>query len=458
MILPKTIGRFNIESLLGRGAMGVVYKAHDPDIDRPVAIKLVRADLIEGESREQYLARFRNEARSAGRCAHPNIVSVYDFALHEGNPYLVMEYVDGLDLGRAFGRCATVAVATVTRVALQILDALAHAHDLGIVHRDIKPANVLLSGGNGLKVTDFGISRLATLDVTQSAMMIGTPNYMSPEQCRGIAVDHRCDLFSLGCVMHELLTGVRVFVGVSYEDTLYKLIHVAHTPVRQRRPDVSEALSAIIDRALAKQAGERFETARAMAAAIGAVAAAGHPDDEGETVVLRPSGAAAPAPAAPGAQAGSALAHLHGSSISTIERRLAYHIGPIAGYHMRRALRDARSAEEFCGYLSQLLPADTPRGAFMQSTLDLVSMQSGPRTSTTARERIVDGHASLTAEDIAHIAAALAQIMGPIAPRLVARARILASTYGELEANCADIIENPAERTRFRALLGRPRR
>src|ERR1700761_1964070 len=100
MDLPPRIGRFNVESLLGRGAMGVVYKAHDPDIDRSVAIKLVRADLLEGESREQYLLRFRNEAKVAGRCIHPNIVGVYDFALHEGNPYLVMEYVDGLDLGR----------------------------------------------------------------------------------------------------------------------------------------------------------------------------------------------------------------------------------------------------------------------------------------------------------------------------------------------------------------------
>ena len=459
MDLPPRIGRFNVESLLGRGAMGVVYKAHDPDIDRSVAIKLVRADLLEGESREQYLMRFRNEAKVAGRCIHPNIVGVYDFALHEGNPYLVMEYVDGLDLGRAFGRGADVAVATVTRIALQILDALAYAHDFGIIHRDIKPANVLVNGETSLKVTDFGISRLATVGVTQSAMMIGTPSYMSPEQCRGAVVDQRCDLFSLGCVMHELLTGARTFSGNSYAETLYKLAHVAHTSVRERRPDVSEALSAIIDRALAKRPEDRFETAREMAAAIRAAAGVRPPDDDGETVVLRPGTVSAPRPAAaPGTQSGSGLEHLDGSSLSTIERRLAHHIGPMAGYHIRRALRNARSAEEFCTSLSALLPEEAQRDRFLREALNLVTTQSGLRIlATVGAVPPPAAAAGITAEDVTGITAALAQVMGPIAPRLVTRARARASTRSELEAGCAEMIDNAAERARFQALLARLR-
>ena len=454
MKLPPTIGRFNIESLLGKGAMGVVYKGHDPDIDRSVAIKLVRADLLEGESREQYLLRFRNEARVAGRCVHPNIVGVYDFALHEGNPYLVMEYVDGLDLGRAFGRDAQIPVATVTRISLQILDALAYAHDFGIIHRDIKPANVLISGDSSLKVTDFGISRLSTLGVTQSAMMIGTPSYMSPEQCQGTSVDHRCDLFSLGCVMHELLTGSRAFSGASYAETLYKLTHVAHTPVRERRPDVSAALSDVIDRALAKRPEDRFDTARDMTAALRAAVGHRPPDDGDETVVLRPAAAPSLDPTAPPTRSGSGLEHLDGSSLSTIERRLAHYIGPMAGYHIRRALRNARSADEFCASLSELLPTDSERDAFIRDALGLVTAQSGLRIFATTPEQ-APALPALTTEDIALVTRALAQIMGPIAPRLVARAQASSHTRAELQARCSAMIENTAERARFEALLKR---
>lgn len=458
MTLPPMIGRFNVEALLGKGAMGVVYRAYDPDIDRRVAIKLIRADLLEGDSRKQYLMRFRNEAKVAGRCVHPNIVGVYDFAVYEGNPYLVMEYVDGLDLGRAFGRGTSVAVATVTQISLQILDALAYAHEFGIIHRDIKPANVLINGDTSLKVTDFGISRLATLGVTQSAMMIGTPSYMSPEQCRGTSVDHRCDLFSLGCVMHELLTGVRAFQGASYAETLYKLTHVGHTPVRERRPDVSEALSRVVDRALSKRPEDRFKTAGDMAAAIRAVSGRRCTDDDRETVVLRPTAEPAPETTAPGTQSGSGLEHLDGSSLSTIERRLAHHIGPMAGYHIRQALRNARSVQEFCASLSELLPADAQRDVFMHDALGLVAGQSALQTLANAPNFPPSDAPVITNEEVARITAALAQVMGPIAPRLVARAKARSPTRRDLEASCAEMIDNADERTHFEALLARYQR
>ena len=148
--------------MLGRGAMGVIYQAHDPVIDRNVAIKLIRADLLGGEERAEYLARFRHEAQAAGRCAHPNIVAIYDFAVHEGNPFLAMEYVEGSDLGQVLARSGRFAPRTPVALIGQVLDALGCAHGLGIVHRDVKPANILLLADRQVKMTDFGISRLDT--------------------------------------------------------------------------------------------------------------------------------------------------------------------------------------------------------------------------------------------------------------------------------------------------------
>src|SRR5262249_20993514 len=140
-------------------------------------------------------------------------------------------------------------------------------HGFGIVHRDIKPANILLTADGRLKVTDFGISRF-TFDATQSAVMVGTPSYMAPEQCRGTPVDHRCDLFSLGCVLYELASGQRAFVGTNYAEPLHKLVNEPHVPLRALKPDISQALSDLVDRALAKQAEARFDTALDMAAAL----------------------------------------------------------------------------------------------------------------------------------------------------------------------------------------------
>jgi eukaryotic-like serine/threonine-protein kinase len=160
--------------------MGLIYLAHDPAIDRKVAIKLIRADLLGGEERADYVARFQHEAQAAGRCAHPNIVAVYDFSLHEGNPYLAMEYVEGRNLSEVLAGSGRFPPPAAVALIGQVLDALACAHGLGIVHRDVKPANILLLPDRRVKMTDFGISRLDTSGLTQTGSVIGTPSYMSP--------------------------------------------------------------------------------------------------------------------------------------------------------------------------------------------------------------------------------------------------------------------------------------
>jgi len=462
--LPTTLGRFRIEALLGKGAMGVVYKAHDPHIERTVALKLIRADLLDGESRERYLARFRNEARVAGRCVHPNIIGLYDFALHEGNPYLVMEYVDGVDLGRAFPRGRATADGIVIEIALQVLGALEYAHDFGILHRDIKPANILRAADGRLKVTDFGISRFA-FDSSQSAAMVGTPSYMSPEQCRGVAVDHRCDLFSLGCVLYELSSGQRAFAGGSYAETLYKLIHEPHVPLRTRNPAVSRPLADIIDRALAKEPGERFESAAEMAAALRRLGGANPApseraqllEDEPATVIL-PGGTRPPSGTRWGTVTGSMLKSVDAGSLGTLERQLASHLGPMAGYHLRRALRDAQSTEEFHRLVSDLVPKDSAQRRLIHDALQLVTLRDVPPVEVgKAPAAAIDARPPepdcITDEFLASVTNALRQIMGPIAPRLVTQARRRAATRRDLVAFCTEMIDQPHERAHFHALL-----
>jgi tRNA A-37 threonylcarbamoyl transferase component Bud32 len=457
--LPATLGRFRIEAVLGRGAMGVVYKAQDPDIERTVAIKLIRADLLDGESREGYLTRFRNEARVAGRCTHPNIVGLYDFAMHEGNPYLVMEYVDGSDLGRVFPRGTIVAETVVRRIALQVLDALGYAHGFGIIHRDIKPANILLTQGGRLKVTDFGISRIES-EATQSGAVVGTPSYMAPEQCRGGVVDPRCDLFSLGCVMYELLSGRRAFTGTSYAETLYKLIHEPHPPLQHGDQAIAPELCAIVDRALSKRPEDRFDSAAVMAAALrqlpgdasaadGTVLAG---SDDLATVVL-PAGIAAPSAMRSGSLTG--LSSIDASSLSALERQLARYIGPMAGYHLRRALADARSIEEFGRMIGALVPQGSEQGSLIRGALQEIVATGGSRGGGEPPTGVASAADAdvITHEFTERMTRALTQVMGPIAPRLVARMRTRAATRTDLAALCAGMIEQPAERERFHKIL-----
>src|ERR1700733_6473485 len=248
--------------------MDVIYQAEDPEIGRTVAIKLVRADLLDGEDREEFLTRFRHEARAAGRCMHPNIVALYDFAIHDGNPFLAMEYIDGVSLGIELKRVVRFAPAQAVAIVVQVLDALGAAHALGIVHRDVKPANILLLPSGQVKVTDFGISRINTSDLTQDGTVIGTPAYMSPEQCRGEDVDARSDLFSAGSVLYELLSGTRAFTGRNSTEVTQRLLTVEPRDLTEFVPGVPATLAVALRRAMAKPKEARYPSAQSMADAL----------------------------------------------------------------------------------------------------------------------------------------------------------------------------------------------
>ncbi len=269
MTQPERLGKYDIVEVLGKGAMGVVFKGFDPDIDRTVAIKTVRKELIEEEDRAgMALARFKNEARAAGRLSHPGIVAVYDYGESGSIAYIAMEFVQGNSLREYFNRGTRFAERDAISVMVQLLDALQHAHDQGVWHRDIKPANMIIMTNGKVKIADFGIARIDTSTLTQTGVVMGSPGYMAPEQYSGGKVDRRADLFAAGVVMYQLLTGARPFAG-SVESIPYKICHVEPPLPSEAEPDRGwERYNAVITRALAKKPEDRFQTADEFRAAI----------------------------------------------------------------------------------------------------------------------------------------------------------------------------------------------
>ncbi len=262
----ERLGRYEIEAEIGRGAMGRVYRARDPQIDRVVAVKTVTLGGIEPTLEEDFRQRFFREARAAGRLAHGNIVAVYDAGedAETRNPYIVMEYVEGTGLEK-LGREKKLAREQALELIRQVAEALDYAHQQKIIHRDIKPANILVTADGRAKISDFGIAKLQTSQFTQTGMVMGTPAYMAPEQLSGETVDHRADLFSLGTVLYWLLTGEKPFSGESLATLSFKIVYSEPLRPSQLNPGLGEDIDYVLHRALAKEAARRYQSGREFA-------------------------------------------------------------------------------------------------------------------------------------------------------------------------------------------------
>jgi serine/threonine protein kinase len=259
-------GRYEIVGELGRGAMGIVYKAVDPVIGRTVAVKTIRlSEEGTGLSRPELLTRFQTEARAAGLLTHPNIVVVFDAGEEDGLYYITMELVEGkslqvlLDGGHAFPLPRTL------RIMDQTCSALQFAHERNVVHRDIKPANLMLTADDTVKITDFGTAKILQFGtIQQTAHVMGTPSYMSPEQVKGRAVDGRSDIFSLGVMLYEMVTGEKPFPGQNITTVIYKIVNEDPVPPRQIDPSIHPGISAVVMKALAKEPEQRYQSCREM--------------------------------------------------------------------------------------------------------------------------------------------------------------------------------------------------
>jgi serine/threonine-protein kinase len=288
----KSLGRYQIRGVLGKGAMGLVYDGLDPGLNRRVAIKTILTRKLDAEAARMVTVRFEREVRAVARLNHPNIVQVYDFGAEGELAYIVMEFVQGRELKDRFDAGERFDLKTIFRVMAELLDALEFAHEAGIIHRDVKPANVMLDAAGHAKLTDFGVARVAEpegdqAERTKVGTIVGTPSYMSPEQIQGQAVDRRTDIFSAGVLFYEFLTGRKPFEGTQW--ALAKKIIQDDPAWPSTLVQVPPEIDRVVARALAKEPEHRYPSARRFADALRRIREGKPPEDPDEAPPPLPS-------------------------------------------------------------------------------------------------------------------------------------------------------------------------
>lgn len=400
-LTPTKLGRYEIVDEIGKGAMGIVYLARDPLIGRLVALKTFRIGYsVKDQEMEQFRIRFMREAQSAGILAHPNIVTIHDVveASDEGLAFIAMEYVRGTNLKLMLQGDPPLAFPAVLDIISQVGEALDYAHANRVVHRDVKPANILINQEGRVKITDFGIARLDSSNLTQEGQLLGTPNYMAPEQIQGKEVDHRADLFSLGVVLYEMLTRHKPFQGENLTVVSHRIVYDQFTPLREYARDLPPGVDRILNRALEKDPGRRYQKAREMVDDLRQVAgtSTARADDLNETMALPPMTAPlpVPAPGAPAAPAAPAPA-AKGSFLDRLKGRPA----ALAAAPAPPPPASPPSADATMGSGSSVsaLPPPGPAAAPTPSLVDTVATAApavkppAPRTSTSPKRLVIAG-------------------------------------------------------------------
>jgi serine/threonine-protein kinase len=473
------LGKYRIDGVLGKGAMGVVYKAFDPHIERTVALKTIRKELFSEDQQLELIGRFKNEAQAAGRLNHPNIVTVYDYGEDDESAYIAMEFVDGTPLGTLMVPGQPSALARVAAWMGDLLLALDYAHGRGVVHRDIKPANLLITGGAQVKVSDFGIARIESSTLTQAGAMVGTPSYMSPEQLCGEAIDGRSDVFSAGVLLYQLLTGMRPFSG-SATVVMQQILNDAPAPPSQLAPSLGTAYDAVIARALAKPAAERYPSARAFLDALTAAMRASQPapapdaGDDDDRTVLGGAWLARPQPPTTAASATSlsngGMTPWKAEALPELEPLLASHIGPMAKILLRKEAARAEGMDELCDLLLTHIPTDAGRTQFQSRVTQVkrklaasgtgTGLQRPPTLAATVSAtapRADSGRTALRAPVpfdeafVERVAQRLTVAIGPIARVVAKRAARQTNDKADLLQLLAGHIESAPERERFLA-------
>lgn len=417
----ESLGKYQIQEMIGRGGMGVVYKAVDPDIGRTVAVKTI--DTGKEESLTDTLTKqILREARTAGNLHHANIVTIFDFGSQDGTPYIVMEFVNGGDLRRLLSTTPRLPYDRAIQIILQVLSALQHAHDHGVIHRDLKPANFMLDGEQ-IKVMDFGIAKFHGSDTTGGQAFLGTPAYMSPEQCRGDKLNPSSDLFSLGVIFYELLTGLKPFYGDNPTQLMYKILQETPVPLEKAGDDKSlSRFQKIVDKAIAKNPDDRFQTATEFVDAIQA-------ELSGQPMPERPR----------------STFSLNDEEHGQLSRALVKYLGPVAPTLLRRALLASKSKAELCDTLSLQIPNESERTLFLKEVGKAASAEP-----TIMRAAVASNIIKFTAEFLQKAESALARSMGPLAKVMVQRDASQAGGEEELIERLSKHITNKAEQQKFK--------
>jgi serine/threonine-protein kinase len=377
---PQTLGRYQLERVLGKGAMGIVYEALDPKLHRKVAIKTILINQLDEETAKDFSMRFEREARAVARLNHPNIVQVYDFGKEGEVAFLVMEFIKGTELKSSLSGNQLIDRKECVRVMCELLDALDFAHEAGVIHRDIKPANVMLDSQGRAKLTDFGVARLTDSDKTsvertQAGTMVGTPAYMSPEQIQGQRIDRRTDIFSAGIILYQFLTGQKPFSGEGAWTVAKKIVQEEPPTPSSLNVAVSPEFDRVVAKALAKNPDTRFQTAREFARALqrAAEGKAAVQEEPAATVVVPSHQTKAAATVVPPHQAETSQALKSG------EMELEFW----------RSIKDSGDANDFDLYVRQF-----PQGVYATLALRKIAKMRGlplPAGSEDSGSRTMDG-------------------------------------------------------------------
>ena len=479
----KKLGKYEITGVLGKGGMGTVYQGVDPIIERTVALKTIRKELLEDGQGEGMVERFKNEARAAGRLNHPGIVAIYDYGEDEDVSFIAMEYVNGCGLNEFFRENnKKIPLGDVISIMLQLLAALDYAHEQGVIHRDVKAANLLITSDGKLKITDFGIARLDTSNLTMVGSIIGTPNSMAPEQFMGLLADRRSDVFSAGVVFYEMLTGQRPFVG-NMESMASKVCYEVEAPPSSINPDLPHAFDVVSAKSLTKLQDDRYPTARHFSEAIqkayeGTFQSPASMTVSDQTVVLTAQAvqanmaamrakaeraAASRSGAGPGQQTSapapgtqSMITSWHENTLKDVERQLAAHIGPMAKIIVRKAASATADVHELYTMLATNLDSEGARREFLGglTRLGVTPPPTGAGSGTggtrvLTNTKLAGSIEPLSQQTIDTASRQLAKYIGPIASVMVKKAARQATSTQVFYALLADNITNLGDREKF---------
>lgn len=479
MHFARRLGKYTLGETLGEGAMGVVYRAVDPHIDRVVALKTIRKAVLDAPAGKPSAAlRFRNEARAAGRLSHPGIVQIYEYGEEGEQSFIAMEYVAGASLLRCTAPQQRLPLADVLSVMTQLLHALNYAHAHGVWHRDIKPSNLIVTPGGQLKITDFGIARIEAAELTQDASIMGSCGYMAPECYRGVEVDQRVDLFACGVLLYELLTGRRPFAGTP-SAVMHQLLHDDPPPLADAACTAAEAAALapyepIVACAMARDRAQRYPGAQEMLDALSGLAAAPVAPRVSvaavqnlmtrrtvaapATVHLLPrkpqpiyrkaaalpaqASAAQPAPALAAAERPDA-AHFDPSALATLAALLVPTLGPVARVVVQRAAAKSQGLAALVGRLAHELPSAAERRHFLAQAQQAFGRAEVPHPAKPQSIEVlalpVLGATPLSDEAVQNAEFALMQQVGPIARWIVKQARSGAGSREQFFARLADL-------------------
>ena len=474
MGIPRTVGKYEIVDVIGAGGMGTVYRAFDPTLERMVALKIVHLDRVQEVAPEQLRERFRNEARAVARLNHPAIVTIFDYDDQDpAGAYIAMEYVQGCALDEYVKQRPELHLEDAISAMQQVLGGLAYAHGKDVVHRDVKPSNLLVTRDGLVKITDFGIARIGPRVTTQSGLLIGTPQYMAPEQYMGGVVDHRCDIHAAGAVLYELLTGSPPFTGSSSE-VMYKVCHEVPKPMSSVAASVPKVFDAIVAKALEKLPANRYASALDFQQALRASWQVISPKPPSSTLShsarliataihrqpVTPQHAVAPAPPQAPNSADPRLAPRVPSTplrsggaphslvawsreqLAEIERQLLPLVGPMAKILVRDAAATTASRQELYQLLARHLQGPEERRQFL-----LFAERNNP-----AGQGVKPGIGPalpLTAEGTQRASQLLAHYIGPIATIVTRKAAKTVTDEAQLYALLAEKIDAGPERDRF---------